>query len=327
MNRIITTLIPVFVSLFSAGLSYAQQLVIGANTCTQSSIRISIVGDSRCAGVKVSSPGEWSVSPAPVSFIVNYTGTGSNKNYASINVTWNTAGLKTVSVANYTCSGRVGDGNPTVSFMVTDPVTPSLNIQGPSEHCPVRPGTFVATAVNTGINPTIGWRINGMIVSSDVSPGNTSVFTPTALNMADVVSAFVIVNNGSCISPATAESNTIVVSLINSKSTVSIVGPASRCPGDVATFNVVSTTNAGTSPSFNWYINNQGVNNGEEGISISPDGTRMQVAKWSYDNNSVVTCSMISNSSCHSGSALSNEIAVSRTQLRTLVGGIKVKPA
>ncbi len=327
MNRIIATLILVSVFSLTTGLSIAQQLVIGSNTCSRTSIRVSIVGDSRCSGVKVTSPGEWSVSPAPTSFTVNYTGTGSNKNYSSIDVVWNAGGMKTVSVANYTCSGRVGDGNPVTSFMVSDPVTPSVTINGPTEHCPVSPGTFIATAMNAGVNPTIGWRINGNVMSSGVSPSNTSVFTPLSLSQGDVVNAFVVAINGSCFTTATAESNVIAVSVLNPQSTVSIIGPASRCPGDVATFNVVSTTNAGTSPGFNWYVNGQGINNGEEGITISGGGTHMQVAKWSYDNNSIVTCSMISNSSCHSGSALSNAITVSRTQPRTLLGGISVKPS
>ncbi|MEJ0055853.1 MAG: hypothetical protein WDN75_09515 [Bacteroidota bacterium] len=104
----------------------------------------------------------------------------------------------------------------------------------------------------------------------------------------------------------------MIITTIDPSGTVTISGPTLKCQDEVATFNVVSTTNPGASPAFTWYVNDSEVDNGEGGITITNGGAHMQVAHWNFANNSTVKCSMVSNSSCHSGSATSNTITVVR---------------
>ncbi|WP_026999809.1 immunoglobulin domain-containing protein, partial [Eisenibacter elegans] len=96
-----------------------------------------------------------------------------------------------------------------IRMTVNTPVTPSVSISASStEICSGSNVSFTATPVNGGVSPTYQWRVNG----SDVSGATSNTFNSSSLSNGDVVSVL-LTSSLTCVSSATASSNTIAMTV------------------------------------------------------------------------------------------------------------------
>lgn len=109
------------------------------------------------------------------------------------------------------------DATPVISadngsnITVTAAITPTISISTGSA-CVGTVLTFTATITNGGATPTYTWKKNTVTVG-----GNSSTYSPVAgtdVNNGDQVYC-ILTSNASCVSSATANSNTITVSTVN----------------------------------------------------------------------------------------------------------------
>lgn len=155
--------------------------------------------------------------------------------------------------SNALCASPSAVVSNKLSIIIKPILNPSITIAA-NPALPVCPGTkvdFTATVTNAGNNPVFQWQLN----NSSAGSGNT--FSSASLNDGDKISCIITADTaGACISPLTAVSNPIVISLKQIIApSISINGPLSICKDAVASFSAV-VQNAGNTPAYQWMVNN-----------------------------------------------------------------------
>ncbi len=208
---------------------------------------------------------------------------------------------------------------PTVTstnFQVTvvSAVAPSVTLSSNVANGPVCVGTsitFTANPVNGGTNPTYVWRVNGNVVN-----GQTG-FTYTSGSITNNAQVTVEVNSSDpCASPASATSQPITVTLINSitpsVTSASNVSGNSICQGQNITFTA-TPTNGGISPQYQWTLNGTDV----------PGQTFPTFTTSNLSNNAQVRVRLTSSFSCSTpASVTSAPITVTVTNAVTPTASI-----
>ncbi|MBL7703559.1 MAG: gliding motility-associated C-terminal domain-containing protein [Ferruginibacter sp.] len=98
-----------------------------------------------------------------------------------------------------------------VTVTLTPALTPAVTISTPNNNiCKGTPATFTAVAVNGGNSPSYQWQKNGNPAGT-----NSNTYTDQNLNNGDVIRC-ILTSSIACAAPATAQSNSIVMSIINS---------------------------------------------------------------------------------------------------------------
>ena len=170
--------------------------------------------------------------------------------------------------------------------------------------------TFTASSTNGGSSPTYNFYING----SSAQNGSSSTYTVNSPTNNDSVYV-IITSNAACVSPATASSNTIKVTVTNATvvPTAGIsISQNNICSGTSVTFTA-SGTNLGTAPTYNFYKNNTSVQNSSSNIYTST----------SLQNSDSVWVIITSNASCLSTTtATSSKIIMVVTPTVTPTAGI-----
>lgn len=166
---------------------------------------------------------------------------------------------------------------------VNQPSVPSVNVSASSTSiCPGQNVTFIATATNGGASPIYQWYVNGILVG-----GNTPTYSTMTLTDGAQVNC-TMTSNAACINPTMATSNVLVIT-VNPPVVpgVSVTTPfTSICSGQNVTFTAIPTS-GGTSPVYQWYVNN------------SPVGSNSQMyITTTLTNGSQVYCTMTSNAVC-----------------------------
>jgi len=160
----------------------------------------------------------------------------------------------------------------------------------------------VTDVLGTGAPDDIRWYINGQFT------GTTGMtFNSTELADQDAVYAEII-SSLDCASPDPVQSNQVIVEVGTlSIPEVSISATSEEiCTGDPVTFSVSSQSNEGTSPDYQWYINDAVVNGAASG----------QFTTSSLSDGDVVKVSMMSDAACLTlATAESNEIRVTVSSL------------
>jgi hypothetical protein len=137
-------------------------------------------------------------------------------------------------------------------------VQPSISITGPSGAlCQGTGIVFTSTVTNGGSTPAYQWRMNGTNI-----PGATlASYNFTVLAATDTFTC--LVSASGCASDTTLSNPLIVDGYSNTAPILTITAaPASPvCQGTPVTFSS-SITNGGPSPSYQWFVNNQLVQNG-----------------------------------------------------------------
>jgi len=146
------------------------------------------------------------------------------------------------------------------SISLNGPITdaPAVTIQADqSTVCKGTPIKFKATAVRAGENPLYQWKINGNDLNA-----NSDILEIDDLEDQDKVSCTIVSNAQNCQVTSSATSNVIIVT-INPMLTpgISIEGDISKIYSTSTVNFTATTTNAGTNPQYQWFVN--GIQTGE----------------------------------------------------------------
>ncbi|MBI1837804.1 MAG: T9SS type A sorting domain-containing protein [Flavobacteriia bacterium] len=179
----------------------------------------------------------------------------------------------------YTTSGNTNTRIFSFQFPITNDASVIISSNDADNSiCAGQSVTFTAAPTNGGTTPSYQWMVDGLNVGTD-SP----TYTTTTLTAGQIVTCIMTSNlpgvNGS---PAT--SNGITISY-NSAPTASIAitsGTNPTCAGNLVTFTI-STTNGGSSPSYQWKINSGNVGTSATTYSSS-----------ALANNDVISCTYTS---------------------------------
>lgn len=206
-----------------------------------------------------------------------YTSSALNNNdVVSVKMVYSSAcGADSVFSAGFTVQ-RASSVAPTVAIAVTG---------GSNPGCTGQPLTFTAAGTNSGTSPAYTWLVNGTPVPGTI--GNT--FTSSTLASGDVISCQ-MTSSSTCAVPATATSNSITISFVSNlvaDITISTPGGNIVCAGKPATFTS-SVVNGGTTPQFQWFVNNTAVSG----------ATATTFSSGTLANNDVVTCVLVSSNPC-----------------------------
>jgi gliding motility-associated-like protein len=179
-----------------------------------------------------------------------------------------TAGLCTTGSATATVTVR--------RTVPTPPPTLTIAVQPGGPVCPGEPLTFnIASVTDAGPTPEYQWQVDG----TDVAGATGTVFTSTTLREGQIVTLRLRTTNN-CGQPATAVSNPVAAQVQPVVTpTVTLTAPPEQCPGTPLTFTAVPT-NAGTAPTFNWFVNNVAVTSGPtftNSTLVSGDQVRVEV--------------------------------------------------
>ncbi|HNS11050.1 MAG TPA: hypothetical protein PKM97_00445 [Bacteroidia bacterium] len=173
-----------------------------------------------------------------------------------------------------------------INMTVNPIVAPSVSIaltSGTNPSCSGAGLTFTATPVNGGLSPSYQWKVNGTNVGT-----NSNTYTSTSLTNGQTVSC-VLTASGNCISPLTANSNSISVTInpvVNPSVSISQTGGTNPlCDGATATFTATVSNGSGTD--YTWKV----------------DGTTVGTNSPTYTTNTltngqVVSCSIVSSPAC-----------------------------
>ncbi len=209
--------------------------------------------------------------------------TSSSQNPSISNATTAATGTYTVTVTN----GCGATAASTTAATVNPNVTPSLVIATNTGNtiCSGTNVTFTATPTNGGGSPSYQWVINGSNVGT-----NSASYSNSSLADNDVV-ACILTSNATCVSPTTANSNTVTITVTGSVTpSVSIAPNTSNtiCNGTNVSFTA-TPTNGGSSPSYQWKLNGSNIGSNSATYSNS-----------TLANTDSVICVMTSSNSCAS---------------------------
>lgn len=207
------------------------------------------------------------------------------------------------------CASPTSATSNAVTMTVSAPVTPSVSVTpSASTICAGTSVTFTAAPTNGG-TPSYQWQLNGGNVGS-----NSPTYSSTALAQGNVVTC-IMTSNAACVSPATATSNAVTMTVNPTLTPSVVVTPTAStiCAGTSVSFTA-APTNGGT-PTYQWTLN--GSNVGTNSTTYS-NGALVQ--------GDVVSCVMNSTATCASpANATSN--AVTMTVNPVLTPSVSVTPS
>ena len=242
-----------------------------------------------CLGSSITLAG----TPTGGSWAIGNTSPHSSINSSTGLLTGNSVGRDSV-VYNVTNSAGCNSFNSTI-VTVNFSVTPTITINNPGTTCSGQGRTYSANTTNASVSGTIQWQLNGQNFGSPTSTSNASItFLANQISNGNIVRAILTTNN-SCQSVATVVSNTDNVSLASSVTPTIFFQKASTniCDGTQLSFTV-GTTNAGTSPQFNWKKTVNGVTT----ALITTTSPTMVTSPTGFSGGDIITCTLNANNSC-----------------------------
>lgn len=144
--------------------------------------------------------------------------------------------------------------------------------------------TLTATPLFGGISPTFAWAVNGSAVGGS---GNT--YSSSTFSNLDTVTV-VLTSSLTCATSTATNGITIYVDPGGATGVTVVSAPTdTACPGQTITYTA-SSVNAGTNPTYQWFVNG------------APVGTGIIYFSNTLNTGDVVTCQVTSSSNCTSGS-------------------------
>jgi hypothetical protein len=171
----------------------------------------------------------------------------------------------------------------------------SISVTPNSGVCSGGTVSFVATPTNGGSTPTYQWKRNG----ANVGP-NSSTYVTSSIANNDFFTC-VMTSSASCVSPTTATSNGLSLTVFPSVTPrcFHLCTSTSVCTGTNVTFTA-TPTNGGGSPVYQWKLNGNNVGTNSNTYSNN-----------SLANNDIVTCELTSSANCATPLTVnSNAIAI-----------------
>ena len=201
-----------------------------------------------------------------------------------------------VVMCEVTSSDNCVIGNPANSNAITLVISNSFDagvniVVSDNPVCVNTPVTFMATPVFGGPAPSFQWKVGGLDVGN-----NSPIFSYMPVD-GDVVTC-IMTSTLTCATGNPATSNPITMIVLPIPVGVSIVSDTSTavCAGDLVNFTAIPL-NGGPSPTFQWKVN--GIQKGTNSLNFT----------YPPVNSDSVTCILMSNANCASGSvAISNVI-------------------
>ncbi len=216
--------------------------------------------------------------PAPVyQWQVNGVNTGIGGSSFAISSLNNGDDVSVVMTSSLTCLAT-NIANSNIITVVVNPllsVSTSIVINPGTQFCEGTNVSFVATPVNGGTAPFYQWQVNGINTGT-----NSNVFSTTTLVNGDKVKV-VITSNLNCVSPVSATSNQITVSVLPWVTPTVTIAPnpvGSICAGTSVTFTA-APVNGGPAPIYQWGVNGLPVGSGSSTFTSASlnDGDFIQV--------------------------------------------------
>ncbi len=283
-------------------------MAINATTAPSVTISSTATGATICNGTSVTftaTPTNGGTTPT-YQWYVNTTAVGTGATYTTSSLTTG-AVVKCVMTSNAPCITTTTANSNIISYTVTNPVAPTLSIAASSTTiCQGDLFHVNFNYTNAGSNPSFNILVNGS--STNTINGLQSGTNLAGLNNGDVVSV-TLNSNASCASPSSVTSNSLTITVIPKVNpTVTLV----VSPGTLINYgaNIAFTaaaSNAGTSPTFDFYVNGVQVQSGANPIYTNN----------TLHNNDQVYCVVNGNSAC----VVSSNVANSNTITMTVIGG------
>lgn len=218
---------------------------------------------------------------------VNGTDAGTNSTTFSPPTLANGDVISCILTSDAVCANPVTITSSIVTITVNPIVSPTVSVaisSGTNPTCLGVPITFSATSTDGGLVPVYQWQLNGVNAIIGTS------YTPSALANSDVVTC-VLTSNANCISTNTATSTGTTISIIPSPTPgISVAltsGTNPSCFGSSATFTATAT-NAGTTPTYQWYLNGNAIT-GAQSITYTPP---------TLTDGSEYSCEVVSSAAC-----------------------------
>lgn len=236
---------------------------------------------------------EWFVDGISVGTGPTYSATFSNNAQVFCIMTSNAPCANPTSIPSDVTNVTVGGDMPIVT------ISPS----GTTTICPGDAVSFISSNSGGGTAPTYEWFLNG------VSSGAGSTYTTTAI-FANSSVFCVMTSNSPCAITPTDTSLITTINIGTLTPTISISTPTDTiCPGDPITFTA-STTNGGTTPTFQWFLN---------GLPVGTNDSTFTTT--AIITNSTVFCMLISSLSC------ANPDTVNSAAKTIITGGSGLTPS
>jgi len=245
----------------------STEVAISVTNVVQPSVSINASASQICSGETVT------FNAAQTNGGINpiYTWSINGQVVGANSPTFSSTTLAQGDVVSCELSSSLSCANPTVvnsndiEIDVTNSVQPAISIAANlTQICAGETINFTASSVNEGANPTYEWTVNGTTVG-----GNGPNYVSNSLTNNAVI-ACVLTSSANCASPSTAASNSIsveVTALVEPM--INITASATEiCSGEPITFSA-STSNAGTNPIYEWFVDGQSVSNNNATFTIS----------------------------------------------------------
>lgn len=256
-------------------------------------LSISQVVGTVCEGNPVSFYANVTPSGTPVHWYVNGQPTGVVSDTFKTTSLTNNDIVYAYAVTAANCSSHVSN-NVLVGLSPIPQVIITSNIV---RICQGGVVNFTATPVNAGLNPTYQWQVDSGLGFADV-PGSTGA-TFSSNTLTDNNTVRCVITSAQGCSGLGSISNPISISVGEIPTVTITASDTVICAGEAVTFSVLSTTNAGTTPTYQWIINGQNV----AANSSSFTTTTLQ-------NGDVVRVVIRSQSGCSGATSFSNPITI-----------------
>jgi gliding motility-associated-like protein len=185
---------------------------------------------------------------------INGTNVGTNSNIFSSNTLSNGNIVSVVMTSNANCATPTTATSNIIVMTVNPILVPSVAIAvAPAGAiCAGTNVTFTATPTNGSTTPVYQWKINNINAGT-----SSSTFSSSALQNNDSITV-IITSNALCASPIKDTSNVIAMvvnPILTPLVTIAALPAGAICAGTNVTFTA-TPTNGGTTPIYQWYLNN-----------------------------------------------------------------------
>ncbi|MEN9440238.1 MAG: hypothetical protein RLZ33_314 [Bacteroidota bacterium] len=211
---------------------------IASPTAANVSITSTDSDNSICTGTSVT----FTATPTNGGSTPSYQWQVNGANVGTNSATYTTSSLTTGQTVSCIMTSNMAGAtnNPATSNTVTTTVNPivapSISVSGSTSICSGANATFSATPTNGGTTPSYQWQVNGSNVGSNAASYSTTSLT----NGANVTC--ILTSNAACVSPTTATSNTVTVTVNATPATPTITNTGGTLSSSSATGN-------------QWYLN------------------------------------------------------------------------
>ncbi len=262
----------------------SRTIVVTVNATGTDSVQISASATSLCAGTSVTftaTPFNGGAAPT-YQWKDGATNIGTGATLTTSALTAGTHSITCVMTPSGGCVSPATATSRAITVTVNPSVTDSVSVSASATSaCAGTSITFTATPTNGGATPAYVWK------DGTTPIGTTATLSTSSLAAGTHNITCVMTPSGTCVSPATATSRTIVVTISAPVApTIALNGTSTLCTGSPDTIRA-TITNGGTTPTFSWVVNGNQIGNNSPTLVIP-----------SVSGTTTVACTMGSNAAC-----------------------------